>query len=56
MLYAVKACSGNNNTDMPSATNAANGDNGGLEPKNEKVTYTIYNGVAGSKDGRCVHP
>ncbi|MDQ0059090.1 ABC transporter substrate-binding protein [Paenibacillus harenae] len=53
MLSAVTACSGNNsnNTDKPTATNAATGDNGGSEPTKEKVTYTIYNGVAGSKDG-----
>ncbi|MGO4373697.1 ABC transporter substrate-binding protein, partial [Paenibacillus sp. MCAF20] len=53
-LSAVTACSGNNNnnTDKPSATNAATGNNGGAsEPTKEKVTYTIYNGVAGSKDG-----
>lgn len=50
MLSVVTACSGNNNGNTPAATNGAAG-NGGSETSKEKVTYTIYNGVAGSKDG-----
>ncbi len=46
LLSVVTACSGNNN-EKPAGTNAG-GDTGSSK---EKVTYTIYNGVAGSKDG-----
>lgn len=50
------ACSGNNGnnagaetTSKPDSTNSANA--GTEEVKKDKVTYTIFNGVAGSKDG-----
>ncbi|SEU20565.1 ABC transporter substrate-binding protein [Paenibacillus sp. NFR01] len=51
------ACSSNNNgntagadtTAKPDATKSTNA--GGEEVKKDKVTYTIFNGVAGSKDG-----
>ncbi|MDQ6417855.1 ABC transporter substrate-binding protein [Paenibacillus sp. LHD-117] len=46
MLSVVTACSGNNNNE-PAATNGGSGGEGKTQ---EKATFTIYNGVAGTKD------
>lgn len=44
LMAAVTACSGKNDNDSSSSDSSSDGEK-------EKVTFTIFNGVAGSKDG-----
>ncbi|MBB6672471.1 ABC transporter substrate-binding protein [Cohnella nanjingensis] len=54
LLFSVAtACSGNkkNNDDTAAGTGSPGSSDASSEPKKDKVTFTIFNGVAGSKDG-----